>query len=423
MSAQPLTVRGRASIAALAVGLCVGRARADDLAPPKVSFRGFGTLGLAHSSESQGDFTSTIFKQSGAGYTHAWSADVDSLAGVQVTARPISKLSLVLQVVSEQRPDGAYWPHVEWANVKYQFTPDFSLRVGRTIVPIFMVADSRKIAYANLWVRPPLEVYSLNPVTQDDGVDASYRARIGAWTNTFQVTAGRSNSGFPPGGGFGAGTLKARGLVAVVDAVEKGFATVRLSFGRTSLTIPEFGPLFDGFRQFGPEGAAIANKYGLNKRLVTLLGVGASYDPGRWFGMGEWGRIDTRSVLGVKTGWYVSGGYRFRKTFTVYVTYADVKADGKTSDPGLTAETLPSPLFETALVLNGALNSFLGAKVVQSTISTGGRWDFTKNATFKLQLDHTRHGEDSAGTLANLQPAFARGQKVTVFSASIDFVF
>jgi hypothetical protein len=407
----------------LAATLCAADARADDPEPARLSFSGFGTLGVVHSSEDEADFTSNIFKPKGAGYTHTWSAAVDSLIGAQASVRVTKKLSAVVQVISEQKYDDKYWPHVEWANIKYQFTPDFNIRVGRTVLPVFMVTDSRKIGYVNPWVRPPIELYSLVPVTSNDGVDASYRRRIRSATNTFQVTAGRSDSRFPDTGATGFATGKARRSVTFVDTFERGFVTARFNYGRARLTIPEFGPLFDAFRQFGPEGMAIAQQYDVSKRPVIFLGIGASYDPGKWFLMGEWGRITIHSVFGQTTGWYSSGGYRIRKAFTTYVTYAQVEAVGPTSDPGLTVSALPPSLAGPATGLNAALNSLLAKKVVQNTFSVGGRWDLRKNAAFKLQLDHSRHGSRSAGTLTNLQPAFVPGGSVDVLSASIDLVF
>jgi hypothetical protein len=100
--------------------------------------------------------------------------------GAQVTARLTERWSAVLQVVSEQDPGHTYRPEVEWANVKYQATPDLSVRIGRTVLPVLMLADIRRVGYANPWVRPPVEVYSLVPVTSNDGVDASYRTNAGA---------------------------------------------------------------------------------------------------------------------------------------------------------------------------------------------------------------------------------------------------
>src|SRR5882672_4713402 len=105
-------------------------ARAAEADAPMFSFSGFGTLGVVHSSETQADFTSSILKPNGAGHSHSWSADVDSLIAAQVSANFTPRLSAVLQVISEQHYDGTYRPHVEWANIKYQFTPDFGVRVG-----------------------------------------------------------------------------------------------------------------------------------------------------------------------------------------------------------------------------------------------------------------------------------------------------
>ena len=103
-------------VALLTIALHAAGARAQEAETPLFSFNGFGTLGVAHSSEDKADFTSSIFKPNGAGYSHAWSADVDSLIGRQVTANFTPKLSAVLQVISEQNYDNSYRPHVEWAN-------------------------------------------------------------------------------------------------------------------------------------------------------------------------------------------------------------------------------------------------------------------------------------------------------------------
>jgi hypothetical protein len=60
---------------------------------------------------------------------------------------------------------------------------------------------------------------------------------------------------------------------------------------------------------------------------------------------------------------------------------------------------------------------------VQNTVSIGSRWDFMRNTDLKLQLDRTRIGAGSTGGLINIQPGFQLGGSVTVFSATIDFVF
>src|SRR5688500_16146113 len=141
---------------------------------PSFAVNGYSTLGAVHSSEDKADFKDTLVQPDGAGYTHDWAFGVDSRAALQVTASFTEKLSAVVQVISEQHYDGSYTPTVEWANIKYDVTPDFSLRVGRIVLPVFMGSDYRKVGYANPWVRPPIEVYGHLPLSNNEGVDASY---------------------------------------------------------------------------------------------------------------------------------------------------------------------------------------------------------------------------------------------------------
>ncbi len=304
-------------IALLVMALYATGASADHLEAPMFSFSGFGMLGVVHSSENQADFTSSILKPNGAGYSHVWSADVDSLIGGQVTANFTPKLSAVLQVISEQNYDNTYLPHVEWANIKYQFTPDFSVRAGRTVLPTFLFSDTRKVAYSYPWVRPPLEVYRLAPVTASDGIDASFQMRIGEITNILQAHFGNSENKLPAGGG----SIKAKQSWGLAYTGDYHDATLHIGYESTHMTLDGFKPIFDAFRQFGPEGIAIADRYDIDGKPLSVITLGARYDPGKWFVMGEWDHLVTQSIVGNQTGWYVSGGYRFG-AFTPYFTYS-----------------------------------------------------------------------------------------------------
>jgi predicted porin len=408
--------------AALLALAAAAAAQAQEATFPQVTFGGYGTLGLVGTDNDHADYFVDEFRPTGPGHTRRWSADPDSRLGLQLSTQFTSQLSAVLQVLSQQDYRNSYRPEVEWANVKYQATPDFSVRGGRIVLPVFMVTDTRLVGYANPWVRTPVEVYSLVPVTHNDGVDATWRLPVGEAINAFQLTLGRSDSKFPNASGFNAGTAKVRDIVAVADSIERGSATLRLSYGQARLTIDAYAPFAAAFRQFGPVGSAIADKYSLNDRRVTFAGVGASYDPGDWFAMGEWARFKTNSLLGTKSAWYLSGGYRIGK-LTPYVTYARIKADTPTSDPGLPVAGLPPEAAATATFLNATLNTQLNLVPVQRTISAGLRWDFARNAALKLQYDHVGLGANSHGTFGNIQPEFQPGGSVQVYSAAVDFVF
>src|SRR5579859_7329349 len=141
-------------VAMLSLPLGVSAA-GEDSSASMLSFSGFGTLGLVHSSDDNADFTANLLQPNGAGYTHSWSPDVDSRLGAQVIAHFTPQLSAMLQVISEQNYDNTYKPHVEWANIAFQPTPEFSVRVGRIVLPTFLLSDTRKVGFANPWVRPP----------------------------------------------------------------------------------------------------------------------------------------------------------------------------------------------------------------------------------------------------------------------------
>jgi predicted porin len=397
--------------------VCVTAPGAQAAELPNFSFNGFGTFGVVHSDEDRADFASNLFAPDGAGYTRAWSPEVDSVLGVQLTANLTSRLTGILQVVSEQQYDENYTPTVEWANLTFDITPDLSVRVGRMVQPSFMVSEYRKVRYATPWVRPPKEVYDMIPVTNADGIDMSYRFRFNGFTNTLRAMYGGRDADTPDGS-----EVSASDTIVLRNTLEWGTVSLFASYTRFRLAIEGLTPFFDAFRQFGARGVAIADRYDVDSKRVKLMSLGLRYDPGEWFVMGEWARSSSRTFIGDIRGWYITGGYRF-KAFTPYVTLAQVQAHSDTSTPGLSLAGLPPAQAAQAAGLNAGLNQMLGSAVQQKSISLGVRWDFIRNAALKVQYQHLDLDEGSPGVLTNIQPGFEPGGSVNLFSAAIDFVF
>ncbi|TWI69676.1 hypothetical protein IP91_00749 [Pseudoduganella lurida] len=386
-------------------------------AAPTFSFGGFGTLTAVHSTERQADYTASPISPGTAGYGKQWAFDVDTRAGAQVRAQFDRRWSAVVQVVEERGVDHSYAPHLEWANVKFQVTPDLALRAGRIALPLFLTADYRKAGYALPWLRAPVELYSIMPISNSDGLDASYRwDGFGARHET-QLMAGRASVDLAPG--ISGRTDRVLGITHTASA---GALTVRGTAARANLKIGGAEEYFDAFRSFGPTGVALADRYDIANRNVVVLSAGFSYDPGGWFVMGEIGRVNTRSVLGDQTAGYLSGGYRIG-TLTPYATYAKVDVNMPTSTEGLPVAGLPPQLGGLATLLNTDLNNRLRSIGVQDTASIGLRWDFARNFAWKMQLDRVQPKGGSMGTLTNVQPGFRSGHAFGVVSAGIDFVF
>jgi opacity protein-like surface antigen len=400
---------------ALLGGSAVARATDEDTAS-MFSFSGFGTAGVVHSNEHDADFTSNAFQPNGAGYTHDWSPAVDSLIGAQVVANFSPRLSAMLQLISEQNYDNSYTPHVEWANVKYELTPDASIRVGRIVLVDFLFSDTHNVGYTLPWVRPPVEVYSLVPIDTNDGVDASYSWTLGRVTQRFVAYAGTTSTQQPAGG-----YADARRHWGVSDTLEYGAASLRVTYSRASITLDGLDTFVGEFGMFGPQGAALQSKYDPYRRPAEFEAIGAMYDPRDWFVAAEWGASQFHSLLGESTAWYVSGGYRLGK-FTPYATYGALKGNSNTYEPGLNVADLPPNLAGPASALNKELTALLAIQA-QNTLSAGLRWDLLKNVDLKLQYDHTRLGKGSAGLLKNEQPGFQVGGTLDILSVAIDFIW
>lgn len=413
-----LTTVAMVAMLLYAVGAC-----AEDPGTPTFSFSGFGTVGLVHSSENQADYTnSPWYKPNGAGHSRNWSADVDSRLGLQLDARFTPQLSAVVQVISQLRYDNTYIPTVEWANLTYAFTPDFNVRLGRIVMSTFLVSDYRNVGYAFTWVRPPLDVYNMMPVNTNDGIDVSYRFHFGEATNTVQSFYGMDNLK-SPGNAYNPSVANnpARDSWGIFNTFEYGHTSFRLAYQKSTLSLDGVNAFFDQFKKFGPQGVALADKYGSYKVPVSFYGASASYDPGKWFLMGEWGRSKLLpSFMGGQLAWYVSSGYRWGN-FTPYVAYTKSKKLTTTSDPGLDLRVVPPYLVGYAAGLNAGLNGFL-KPITGATATLGTRWDFMRNAALKLQYEHINLDAHSSGLLINLQPGFQPGGKVNLVSATVDFV-
>jgi len=419
------------ALVCLMLGITITSAHASDSVASMFSFSGFGTMGAVHSNASNADFTGSVFQPDGAGYSRPWAASVDSKLGVQMDAHLNDKLSVVVQVVSQYRYDSTYTPQIEWANVKYQFTPDFNIRAGRTVASPFMLSDIRLVGYAYPWIRPPQELYGVVPVTNMDGIGAGYRLHFGEVTNSVNASYGQTSSKIS-----GDGEIKAKDFFEVSNTVEVGQLTFRIGYTSVQINIhnPPLDALFDGFTQFGnaasvsgfpatgAQALALGNKYRLLDSRCSIVTVGMNYDPGDWLLMAEWAAMKSSTAVSDTTAWYITGGYRFG-TFTPYLTLAQVKPD-RISEPGISTAGLPPPLAAGAAGLNAGLTAVINSFAwSQKSVSVGTRWDFMKNTALKLQYDRVILGSDSSGQLGNVQPDFQPGGTVDVFSLAVDFVF
>lgn len=117
-----------------------------------------------------------------------WDLGLDSRLGLQGVAKFNDEFSVTAQLLGQRRrtgdasaaqPNDDFDAGFEWLFAQYSPTSNFDMRLGRVVLPAFMISDSRNVGFSQPWLRAPLEVYGQMPLTTADGAQVSWRIPVG----------------------------------------------------------------------------------------------------------------------------------------------------------------------------------------------------------------------------------------------------
>ncbi|MGM0680095.1 MAG: hypothetical protein ACQESY_09550, partial [Pseudomonadota bacterium] len=94
----------------------------------------------------------------------------DNDIGLQFSTAVSDKVDMTVVLHAQGGADN-YDIDTQWAYASYHFNNELELRMGKYKGPFYMVSDYKDVGYAYPWVRPPLEVYSTNPIEALSGLD------------------------------------------------------------------------------------------------------------------------------------------------------------------------------------------------------------------------------------------------------------
>lgn len=417
---------------AIASALAMPAVQAIDLGNG-VSVKGFGTVGMVHSSSDEADYVVNMFQPAGAGRSDDISYKVDTKAAVQLDWLASDGVSFTGQLMSKQNYDRTWTPTVALAFAKFKLAEDLDVRVGRLRPPIYLMSDYLDVNYANTWVRPPVELYSQAPIDNMDGVDMLWQPTTGDLSWLIQPYFGHSRPDMPDGV-----ELELDNMMGLNVSSSLGDFTVRASYLYTEVTLHSDGlkaainALSDpaGLCGIDPIACRQAASLETDASDASFAALGASWDNGQYFVSSELGKRSTQSLFPDSTSWYVTGGTRIGK-WTPYVTYASSTNDSEKRFSGSSSAVIIPPGVPAGAVINGITTALLQSTPMdQQTASLGLRYDLNKNVALKTQWDHVMTDCDSpaagtcGGIFANQEPGFANeSQDVDLISASIDYRF
>lgn len=380
----------------LSAALCaagIGWMALGQQAAAEVTYKlsGYGTIAATATDESGMEFRSSLNQSTGPGKRPEFGPD--SRLGLQGVVNFGSGLSLTGQLLGQRRRTDAsarsnedFNVGFEWLYGQYSPTSNIDVRLGRVVLPAFMISDSRNVGYTQPWLRAPLSVYAAMPLTTVDGAQALFRIPMGSSILTIQPSYGES----PYNISSGALVLKttAHPVSSLNVSWEMGDWLVRagqvrgtsylngLVLNPALVGAPLNHKMKDVFSSAGLQydngTAVVMAEYAQRKQND----IDPSYFPG--FGIGGRPLAESRS-------WYVAGGWRFGKWLPL-LSYGENK------------DTIRK---DTTRVPSASL-----------------RYDVMTNVALKAQW--SRYDAKDGSAFVNRDPS---KHTVHVFAAGVDFVF
>ncbi|MHB1374040.1 MAG: hypothetical protein ACYCWL_09150 [Thauera sp.] len=369
-------------------------------------FSGFATLGAVYTNSDKLQFARVGIDEPG-GYKV--DPGPDSVLGVQAGLRLGERNTAVVQLMTRETQRGDYDPRATLAFLSHALTPELTVRAGRLRSPFFMLSDAADINYNQPWVRPPTEVYGLNPFSDLDGIDLLHRSRIG---DTFVEIHPYFGRGSVPV--IGGGRARLEDLAGVRVTVEAGRLSLSAGHAKANLSVRRSSAGYLAFIESVGLPASLQEQLSGDGADASFSSLGLQWDDGRWLISAEVARNTASAFTNSATGAYISVGRRMGN-LTPYLSLARQWQDEPLVDPA------EAGAFAAVLApFNRSRNQ------AQRSITTGVRWDVLHNAALKAEFTHVRTDRDAHGTFIARDDPFAPGldrQSINLMSISVDVVF
>lgn len=376
---------------------------------PPLQFSGFATLGLVATTHSDIRFARIGVDRPGA---ETPDFGPDTVLGIQGNYRLSDRTSAVIQLVSRERPTGSYAPHASLGFISYAPTSELNIRMGRLRVPFFMHSDSLDINYALPWIRPPVEVYGLNPFSDLDGIDLLYRVRLGTTDLELHPYAGRSAIPVYKGGHSRLDRLFGVNLSIVTDNL-----TVFLGHAEAALTLRWGDANFRQLTSILPPD--LTRELSGGNGRASFSSAGFQWDDGNWQLTGEYARRINRRYANSAFGWHLTLAHRLAD-ITPYLTLArqaEIRPVAR-----YTFEQTPITALQEY-----AFGHFLRSRnLAQRSVTVGVRWDLERNIALKTEFTHTTTSKDSWGSFFPRGDVIANApldRSINMLGLSIDVTF
>lgn len=307
--------------------------------------------------------------------------------GLQIASKINNQMKFTTQLLARGGPFN-YQVHMDWAYVNYQSNENLDIRIGKYKIPQFIVSDYFEVGYAYPWVRPPLDVYSTNPLISISGLDFLYKYKTRDRT-TFLLNAyygDGTQTTFMPARTFD--LMQAQGIQSPVAKGQPISFQTNQTVGVNISAKTDIWSFRIGYFQTKVDSAA----FNMKDVWGSFGGVGFTMD---WHDVVSYAEYIARDTAPEMAGafpdqnaWYVTLGYRINK-FLPIVTLSRMGEGKDKSD-------------------------FV---IEQHSVALGFRYDFATNADFKFEAQRIKPDDGNHGLFS------VPVDRAMVYTATFDIIF
>lgn len=408
---------------AAALALCGG------LLPGPLSAEGLQLAGFGTVSAYRGDDPIATVKPGdrvkNGSLGGQWRWDGDSVLGLQLRWDIHEQLELVWQLQAHDDLVRRYRPDTEWAYIGWHPHPEWTVRLGRQPLPVFLSSETTRVGYAQAAIRPMPAVYGLNGADPTDAVNINWRGDGLGGQLSLDLAAGRNSVDLPRGrvnttsATVASLTWRRDGLSLRLGASAFRFDLIESKLAGQFASLGQPGSICSNCASVLPERARMSGVQG------RLLAAGLIWERDEWTLTAEALRRGGDSVFSAEvSAWYAQLARRMGR-LTPYVAIGQ----SRLHEPPLGLQATPGAAADSAEAL-AALERNLLRPIDRRVLLAGLRWDVAEQIALKLQYDRwtatrdrstPRSGEISLPALPAGSPGW--DGHIGLLSLSLDFVF
>jgi hypothetical protein len=338
----------------------------------------------------------------------------DSKFGITITKRFNEKWDLAAQYLSQFSPMQKIFD-VDWALASYYPVEGLSLQFGKYKMPISLISDYDGIGRTYPWVRPPTEVYSLDPVQRLYGAKAAYEHDLGPFRGEATVFGGETKGSILRDLSDTVMTLKydANNALGLGFSLENDLFLIRTSYQTSTISL-------------------VSDLFTIHKFILEYLSFGLKMEWEKWLLYTEYLKAKSKTSDADKTA--ADQGLAKAKT-PDEMRSARIQKNA-VQNPVLNNEayyvTLGYSFFDTLMLAAtySELKNIQNKKSLfydkQSSKMLTMKYDINRYIDLKFEYQRTDIPNDSIGLYTYNESKIAKkdlAKKINIYSVAMDFVF